>query len=624
MRHTGEIELAGEYNRVYGEILFRERKKRKIAQSELASGILSRTELDKVEKGTAQWTKMKGDILLQRLGILPDYFESLSTGEELDRWRLREDICLLVPACPREAEEKVEEYRCRYGKRESFEEQFLLKVQVILALSGKEARNPDEILRAAEQAVRCTVPGGWRKELDGLWLAPMELEAILLESAALFRCGRKGQGWELWQWVWDYPKNREWDEEMQAFILPQAAVMGMRLYIKMGETGKAFRLGREALELLRRTRYHCYVLPLLESLCGLSAEECGEREYLKQAEEFLGTFQAVYEMYSYPGYRIWQGICVDNTKEAGLVLRMLRKYYGKSVVNAIYDGEEQVVTPRQLEKIERGDHKPSYENYRRLAKQYGKSGGWNIPILETESVEVLRLRRKVNHLMESENWEDAEQEFEKLRGMVDPEYPRVRQELLFSDAVLKWVREDVLQESLDMMKEALHYTIPDTEGKNIGWWVFQRQEVMLVSDIAELYRKLGNFEEAGRWLHALVFSVEKLSERTGICTGEYIMIMEGYDNYLGDLRQFREAVGQNEETIQRILKFSKMNGLQRIFYHMAWNLYEAVDTNILPEENDFFRHKWRKAFQISEVLADFMCDSHLKDFLKEKRGKYLS
>ena len=617
-----EAEFVREHNRVYGKILYNERKRRKIAQADLAYGILSRTALDKVEKGEAQWTKMIGDLLMQRMGILPDLFESLATGEELDRWRLREDICMLVPGFPREAGEKTEEYRRRFAKRESYEEQFLLKVQVILALSEDTARDPEEILKLAQEAVCCTVPMGWRAELDSFWLAPGELEAVLLESAALFMCGREAEGWEIWQSVWDYPKRRKW-EEAAVFIVPQAAVMGMRLCIKKGDNKKAFELGKEALELLRHSRYHCYVLPLLEILGELPEEDC-EREYLKQAGEFLRAFRMVYDLYGYPGHRIWQGICVNNTKEAGTVLWMLRTFYGKSVVNAVYDGKEQVITPRQLEKIERGMHKPSYENYRRLVKQYGKYGGWNIPILETESVEILKLRRRVNALMEFEDWEEAERELGRLREKVNPEYPRVRQELLFSDAVLKWAKEDALQESLDMMMEALHYTVPNVEDRDMGWWVFQRQEVMLASDIASLYRRLGCLEEAGRWIQALIFSVEKLSERTGICTGEYNMIMEGYDNYLGDLGQFEEAVEMNEKTILRVLRFPQICGMERIFYRIAWNAYEIADANKMPEGKNCFRQKWRKAFEISEVLAEYMYDSHLKEFLHKRRDKYLS
>ncbi len=142
-------------------------------------------------------------------------------------------------------------------------------------------------------------------------------------------------------------------------------------------------------------------------------------------------FRIVYEWFGYPGYRIWQGISIDNIRDVGTVLKMLRKFYGISRENAVFDGNELVVTPRQLEKIEKGIHKPSYENYNRLAKQYGKYGGWNMPLLETDSAEILALRQRISTLLEYNKWDQAEWEIRRFRGMVNPAYPRVKQELLF-------------------------------------------------------------------------------------------------------------------------------------------------------------------------------------------------
>ncbi len=42
-----------------------------------------------------------------------------------------------------------------------------------------------------------------------------------------------------------------------------------------------------------------------------------------------------------------------------------------------------------------------------------------------------------------------------------------------------------MQESLEMMLEALHCTVPDFEVGDMKWWVYQREEIMIASDIAE-------------------------------------------------------------------------------------------------------------------------------------------
>ena len=39
---------------------------------------------------------MTGDYLLQRLGVPTEYFEVMADARELNGWRDREDICLVV------------------------------------------------------------------------------------------------------------------------------------------------------------------------------------------------------------------------------------------------------------------------------------------------------------------------------------------------------------------------------------------------------------------------------------------------------------------------------------------------------------------------------------------------
>ncbi len=155
------IRFEREYNQICGKILGEERSKREISREELARGIISKTALGQIETGRIGWTKLPGDTLMHRMGVGTDYFEVVASAEELDRWRRREDICLLLPA---------------------------------------------RLLAMARKAVSCTLPQGWEQRMGSLWLAPSELEAVLLEAAARMACGREEEAWELWQAVRGYPK----------------------------------------------------------------------------------------------------------------------------------------------------------------------------------------------------------------------------------------------------------------------------------------------------------------------------------------------------------------------------------------------------------------------------------
>ncbi len=635
MRTINEQEFIQEYNKVYGKILGAERKKRKLTLEKLSSGIMSRTMLDRVEKGTVQWTKMEGDTLMLRMGIPPEYFESLASGEDLERWRSREDICLLVPEQPEEAAAAIHNYRKKYKKREPLEEQFLLKAEVILMLIGQRTGGREAsavILDTAVEAVNCTVPDGWTQGLESFCLSPGELDAVLLASAALFINGRKEEAGQLWQAVWDYPGQHGWRERVTAMTLPQAVILGIRMasasdgffdaaFIPDITMGRMAARGRETLELLRRNSCHCYVLPLLDCLLEFDAVLFDEPEYPEQLKDFRKMFRDIYAWFNYPGYRIWQGISVDNTRDAGMTLKMLRTFYGKSRENAVFDGDELVITPRQLERIEKGLHKPSYQNYGRLAKQYGKFGGWNMPLLETDSLEVLEQRQLISTLMEYRKWEQAEWEFEKFRRSVNPASRRVRQELLFFEAILKEIKGSDLRECLEMLLEAMRCTVPDFEDRDMKWWVFQREEIMIASNIGSLYRRLGHLEEAKRWYEAVLFSIEQNSFRTGIFHYGFDIAYKNYDNYLGDIRCIDNTVKYGESMILKSLLLFRISSIEDLFYHIAWNAYEIAAEK--PEEYASFRQVWEKAFRISESMAGFMYDSALKGFLEKRREKYL-
>lgn len=626
-KHTG-IRFQREYNQICGMMLREEREKRGISRKELARGILSKTALGHMETGRIGWTKLPGDTLMYRMGVATDYFEVVASGEELDRWRRREDICLLIPARPEEAAGKLREYRLAYGKREPLEEQFLCKAEALLELldwrrDGQEA-DAARLSAMAHRAVSCTVPEGWEQRMESLWLAPSELEAVLLEAAARMTCGREEEAWEIWQAVSRYPKAHHWRERVEAQIAPQTAMLGIWLSLQ-GQKGvgkPAFAFAREALEMLRRNNSHSYLLPLLELMGRMRPRDEVEAAYLEQAAEFRDAFRGLYEWFDYPGYRIWQGISVDNTREIGVVLRMLRKCEGKSRARAIHDEEGIIVTERQLEKIEKGVHKPSYENYQRLMRQYGKCGGWKTAMVETDSVEVLELRQQISTWIGLCEWDRVQIEIERFRRKVDPTYPRVRQELLFWDGLMKWEKESALEEVLEMLFRALHCTVPPEEGRDLKWWVFEREEIIIASNIASVYRRLGRLEEAGRWFDTVMFSLEQQRTRAEIEHKGYDILMDGYDNFLDDKGCLGMALEKNEEAIRNYLKWPLIDSVATMLYRYAWNSYE-----IASKEKRLFetlRPKWKNAFRLCQSLARFGHNSYLMEFLQIREGKFLA
>ena len=144
----------------------------------------------------------------------------------------------------------------------------------------------------------------------------------------------------------------------------------------------------------------------------------------------------------------------------------------------------------------------------------------------------------------------------------------------------------------------------------------------MASDIAELYCKLGDLKETKKWIEAVLFSMEQNRVRTGIHICGYDIVVLGYSDYLGDIHDFDCATELSEATVSKLLQINRINCIRHLFYHIAWNAYEAASEK--PERRESLRLKWRKAFQISESMADFMYDSRMRALLEERESKYLS
>lgn len=195
-----QTEWDGRSNLSCGALLRREREKRGISQEKLSRGLLSRASLKRLEEGEIGWTKLTGDALLQRMGIAVDYFEETASGEELDRWRLREDICLLILSEPVKAWEKLVEYREKYRYREKMEEQFLKKMELVLCLLERKTQG-EEISSIMERILK-----KWQKKSvkeDGIVRTSREeggRRSCTSETGAGSSRGNDTRWLEEWDW----------------------------------------------------------------------------------------------------------------------------------------------------------------------------------------------------------------------------------------------------------------------------------------------------------------------------------------------------------------------------------------------------------------------------------------
>lgn len=595
-----------------------------------------------MENGDTPWKKMIGDYLLQRLGVPTEYFEVMADARELNGWRDREDICLVVFEQPQKAQQLLEVYQKKYRKKTPFEEQFLKKMQTILLVQAykksfesksvdveREKSEGENLVESARQTVLCTLPDGWeKKKLSKFLLAPCELESILLLANCLLLIGKTDEAMQMHKKVADYVKQAKFEPKVQILIYPQVALFGMKLELYAGNEEKAFSYGMEALELLRHQYSQRYVVFVLEELLNVlecisvkGKEDQKYKEEETEVTEFLKTFEELYRLFSHPKKRMWQSISVSNTHEIGLTLKMLRKAMGLSAAKVSAANPDHL-TARQIEKIEAGTHRPSGRNYEMLMQFYHKTGLEGQLLLETDSLEVLHQRQEIVDFIIREEWDNAWESFQSFKEKLDVNVPLNRQEMIFLDTDIQHTYHKKLttQEYVKQMEKALYCTMPKIPMEKWNMWVFQREEAIVAGNIAGKFLNSGESKKAEELFSKLLQSFDMQMEHTRIPYRGYVVITTGLVNALGENKKYYQSIKQDERSINVLLN-DTIEDVDAFIYDICWSLYELV--NEYPDKKEKYQNWWRELFHIAYKLAEFFCKKNDASFYEERVEKYL-
>lgn len=630
------------YNQYCGKFMYKERCRRGISEQKISRGVCTRTELRKMENGDTPWKKMIGDYLLQRLGVPTEYFEVMADARELNGWRDREDICLVVFEQPQKAQQLLEVYQKKYRKKTPFEEQFLKKMQTILLMQAykksfesksvdveREKSDGENLVESAQQTVLCTLPDGWeKKKLSKFLLAPCELESILLLANCLLLIGKTDEAMQMHKKVADYVKQAKFEPKVQILIYPQVALLGMKLELHAGNEEKALSYGMEALELLRHQYSQRYVVFVLEELLNVlecisikGKEDQKYKEEETEVTEFLKTFEELYRLFSHPKKRMWQSISVSNTHEIGLTLKMLRKAMGLSAAKVSAANPDHL-TARQIEKIEAGTHRPSGRNYEMLMQFHHKTGLEGQLLLETDSLEVLHQRQEIVDFIIREEWDNAWESFQSFKEKLDVNVPLNRQEMIFLDTDIQHTYHKKLtaQEYVKQMEKALYCTMPKIPVEKWNMWVFQREEAIVAGNIAGKFLNSGESKKAEELFSKLLQSFDMQMEHTRIPYRGYVVITTGLVNALGENKKYYQSIKQDERSINVLLN-DTIEDVDAFIYDICWSLYELV--NEYPDKKEKYQNWWRELFPIAYKLAEFFCKKNDASFYEERVEKYL-
>ena len=594
------------------------RKEKKIRTEKIVSGVISRRAFLDIEKGKSVLSRENWKFLMHRIGIVTDYFETVVSRKELKDWRCREDICLSVCEDCKKAKKLLEEYRNSHIKMSNIERQFCLKIEWLLSRNEK---SDEELYKLSKDAVCCTVQEDWKENLSVLYVGPEELEAMLLVVWSLLKKNELMDAFRLFDQIQRYPKIHNWEPRMREMICAQIALIGIKLYERMQKIDIGYKIGMESLELLRQQSSQRYAYPLLAELVriGIMLEK-EKSEELLQFQKFQKAFEIVYEENKIPYMRVWQCGSIENSYDVGMVLKRMRMAQEKTQEEVCIDEKGfSFLNVRQLSRIEKGENRPSTENFQFLTRKMGRELDWIMPMLETDSIEVLSMRQDIIYAIGMRQWKKAQNILEQLKtkiGAEDYKEPQIQQEIQFIEAMYELEANRITAcEAEKEYYEALSYTF------ELSWLSLEElpfirsEEGIIISNIADIYHDMGNLKKSEELFEKLSSVYQKKQMLLKTNSSASAIILGQYSRLLGNIMNYKKALYIDSVNLQYELNDFNLIHIENLLYNQAWAYYE-----IDREQNN---QKIQRKFWAAQRFAEFNRKEELINLLKMRENKYL-
>ena len=594
------------------------RKEKKIRTEKIVSGVISRRAFLDIEKGKSVLSRENWKFLMHRIGIVTDYFEIVVSRKELKDWRCREDICLSACEDCEKAKKLLEEYRNSHIKMSNIERQFCLKIEWLLSRNEKSG---EELYKLSKDAVCCTVQEDWKENLSALYVGPEELEAMLLVVWSLLKKNELMDAFRLFDQIQRYPKIHNWEPRMREMICAQIALIGIKLYERMKKIDIAYKIGIESLELLRQQSSQRYAYPLLVELVriGIMLEK-EKSEELQQFLKFQKAFAILYEENKIPYMRVWQCGSIENSYDVGMVLKRMRMAQEKTQEEVCIDEKGfSFLNVRQLSRIEKGENRPSTENFQFLTRKMGRELDWIMPMLETDSIEVLSMRQDIIYAIGMRQWKKAQNILEQLKtkiGAEDYKEPQIQQEIQFIEAMYELEANKItVSEAEKKYYEALSYTF------ELSWLSLEElpfirsEEGIIISNIADIYHDMGNLKKSEELFEKLSSVYQKKQMLLKTNSSASAIILGQYSRLLGNIMNYKKALYIDSVNLQYELNDFNLIHIENLLYNQAWAYYE-----IDREQNN---QKIQRKFWTAQRIAEFNRKEELINLLKMRENKYL-
>lgn len=566
------------------------RKEENVPLEQLAEGLMTTSQLARIEKGQRSVSKHTRDRLMGRMGISSDLFENLLNIEDYVAWERQHDIL-----CAIEQKEfsTAQELIAGYEQQEpgvvgdKIKQQFCLVMQA--EILKQQGADQCEIADCYEKAVKLTVPDveqlGVIRKLLSIHEVNMVLEYGFYHKGADFA--------EKCMALMTFVENSVYDDLSKVKIYPKIAYYYLLEVFSgqnRGDLNESLTVCSRAVEMLRDTGRGYYLLELLEMKTRIAgciendAEERAKvqdwekfREEYRESTEMLELLKNLYTEYEVP---VYMQDCAYLYHQrwvfyVGDVLRIRRKMYGLTQEELC--GQDCSV--RALRRAEKRETNMQHEALGVLLRKLGLSKEFQKARLAPNDREGLRLMEAIADCRNNCDLEQARTVLEQMREKVSDEIPENRQYFMEAEASLDWMSGRITKEQFSVMEEeALKCTLKVDNIDHMDEVYLTEMEMLCIRQRIQVLPD----EEKRRCIDFLLHFFEGYEKKNALsdCMVMYEFIAICVISELGSLEEYQQSTVLAKKLLREALKCRRIWGIDGYLYEILWNEKEKMTESL--------------------------------------------
>lgn len=537
----------------FAKLLKNIRTEEKVSLDQLAMGLMSASQLVKIENGERPINKNIRDRLLERLGIAKELYENLLDLCDFEEWDYKKKILSAIQ------NKKIEDaYRLLKEYKAHLRENDRINHQFILAMWGEvlkqEGASKEKIAECYRKAVILTIPDAEKVWSEKRPLSVLEMN-LLLET------------------------------QTENLKICEKAIDKLR------DAGRTYYL----VELLE------IEIQILETMPEDAVTEHLEKNETDKinARELISVIKNLYAEYEVPAYMqdctyFYQQKWIFSMKD---VLRTRRAMFGLTQEQLC----EGICSVKSLRRAEKGQTDMQRETLKKLLNRLGLSGQMQWSRLITSDREVIRMAEELADYINDRKFSVASKQLESLKSRIDLDIPQNKQYFLEKQALLEFEQGKVTREEfVKMEKEALECTLC---AENL----YRKENVYLTErEIICISNSWKGME--GKQKRESINLILRLYDNYALNNGlsqaisVYEIVTEAAVNELGNSGEHVRAEKIDRKSIKASLSCRRVWDIHYKIYDILWNEKEIQKKNKEKNRNMEMTDGLMKCISISHYV----------------------